>query len=180
MPMPFIIITRLFSKRSAVAALLPLYLVQFCHDTCKTSHDLFKWPSPQRYPARTTLFFWPHANADQHIVESLSIRYYYTSQHPFCQLVFCIKNCFRQPCSSSKYSKTVYAIPCDSTYGTPFPIVLNILVKVMSEGRENDAGNVCIANASATYNLLAWYGCRYTSLFPYATVGEYRQLWSRL
>lgn len=98
----------------------------------------------------------------------------------FVNLFFCIKNCFRQPCSSSKYSKTVYAIPCDSTYGTPFPIVLNILVKVMSEGRENDAGNVCIANASATYNLLAWYGCRYTSLFPYATVDEYRQRWSRL
>ena len=50
------------------------------------------------------------------------------------------------------------AIPFAARYGTPFPIVLNASVNVMSSGMTNDAGRDWIARASATDILLGRNG----------------------
>lgn len=66
-------------------------------------------------------------------------------------------------------------MPFAARKGTPFPIVLNASDNETSSGITNVAGSDCIAKASATDILRGKYGCMWTSLFPYAAVGEYRQ-----
>lgn len=64
------------------------------------------------------------------------------------------------------------AIPLAKTNGTPLPIVLKASESVMSGGNTKFAGRLCIANASATDILRGRKGCTWTSLLPYAAVGE--------
>ena len=72
------------------------------------------------------------------------------------------------------------AIPFANKYGTPFPTILNFADKDSVGNTSNQTGNDCIDNASAMLILLGWYGCKCTSLLPYAAVGEYLHLCNRL